>query len=132
MVNFSRPGHQLIARRRYSLLALTRHHVEPHEEHWFARCRADYLAQFPFVAVRAGAAGACCCCSSGRSRNRIFSLVTVLGWCSSMSLQRSVRSQEVAPGFDEKRALKNRFGVIPPARVLVVHGLAGRRADRAR
>ena len=47
MARSSGPGHRLIAETPFSLLALTRHHVEPHEEHWFARCRADYLRNFP-------------------------------------------------------------------------------------
>jgi diguanylate cyclase (GGDEF)-like protein/PAS domain S-box-containing protein len=111
MANFSRPGHRLIAETPVSLLALTRQNVEPHEEHWFARCRADYLRNFPlslFELVRLSML----LLLVGPVAHPLFSLVAVLGWAFVMSCQHSVRRKEAEPGFDEKVALKNRFSVI--------------------
>jgi diguanylate cyclase (GGDEF)-like protein/PAS domain S-box-containing protein len=111
MANSSRPGLKLIAQTPYSLLALTRHHVEAHEEHWFARCRTDYLRNFPLSLLETVRL-ALLLMLVGPRTNPIFTLITALGWCTVMAMQRSVRLKEVAPGFDEKRALKNRFSVI--------------------
>jgi diguanylate cyclase (GGDEF)-like protein/PAS domain S-box-containing protein len=111
MANFSRPGHRLITQTPLSLLALTRHHVEPHEEHWFARCRADYLRNFPLSLLETVRL-ALLLLLVGPRTNPIFTLITVIGWCAVMAMQRSVRQKEAAPGFDEKLALKNRFSVI--------------------
>jgi len=41
-------GQSLVQQSPLTLLALTRHEVEPHEVAWYARCRADYLRSFPF------------------------------------------------------------------------------------
>ncbi|HEX8056315.1 MAG TPA: diguanylate cyclase, partial [Novosphingobium sp.] len=111
MANFSRPGHELITRTPLSLLALTQHHVEPHEENWFARCRADYLRAFPLSLLETVRL-ALLLLLVGPRTNPIFTLIVVAGWCGIMAMQRSVRQKEAAPGFDEKLALKNRLSVI--------------------
>ncbi|MBW8755097.1 MAG: EAL domain-containing protein [Sphingomonadales bacterium] len=111
MANFSRPGHELIVQTPYSLLALTRHAVEPDEEHWFARCRADYLRNFPLSLLETVRL-ALLLMLVGPLTNPIFTLVTVIGWATVMAMQVSVRGKEAAPGFDEKLALKYRHSVI--------------------
>src|SRR5262245_16085978 len=110
MAIFSGPGHKLIAQTPYSLLALTRHHVEPQEEHWFARCRADYLRNFPLSLLEMVRLSLLMLLV-GPTTSPIFTALTLVGWCGVMAMQRSVRRKEAAPGFDEKRALKNRFSV---------------------
>ncbi len=111
MANFSRPGHKLITETPFSLLSLTRHHVKPHEENWFARCRADYLRNFPLSLLEMVRL-ALLLMLVGPLTNPIFTGLTVLGWCGIMLMQRSVRLKESVPGFDEKRALANRLSVI--------------------
>jgi diguanylate cyclase (GGDEF)-like protein/PAS domain S-box-containing protein len=111
MAKFSRPGHRLIAETPYSLLALTRHHVEPHEENWFARCRADYLRNFPLSLLELVRVSLLLTLV-GPLTSPVYSTVTLAGWCVVMWMQRSVRGKEAAPGFDEKLALKHRYSVI--------------------
>ncbi|MFA7603078.1 MAG: EAL domain-containing protein [Novosphingobium sp.] len=111
MVVHSRAGHRLITQTPYSLLALTRHDVEPHEEHWFARCRADYLRSFPLSLLEAVRL-ALLLLLVGPQTKPAFTALVLVGWCAIMAMQRSVRVKEAAPGFDEKRALRNRFSVI--------------------
>jgi diguanylate cyclase (GGDEF)-like protein/PAS domain S-box-containing protein len=104
-------GHKIIGETPYSLLALTRHHVEPHEEHWFARCRADYLRNFPLSLLEMVRL-AVLLALVGPSSAPIFTAVTLIGWVWFMALQRSIRGKEAAPGFDEKLALRHRFSVV--------------------
>ncbi|MBV1688075.1 EAL domain-containing protein [Novosphingobium sp. G106] len=111
MANLSRPGHELIAQTPLSLLSLTQHHVEPHEENWFARCRADYLRAFPLSLLETVRL-ALLLLLVGPKTNPIFTIITVIGWCAVMAMQGSVLQKESAPGFDEKLALKNRLSVI--------------------
>ncbi|RZK02452.1 MAG: bifunctional diguanylate cyclase/phosphodiesterase [Novosphingobium sp.] len=111
MVVSSPPGHKLIVETPLSLLALTRHHVEPHEENWFARCRADYLRAFPLSLLETVRL-AILLMLVGPRTNPIFTLLTVLGWCGIMAMQRSVRHKEASRRFDEKTALRYRVSVI--------------------
>ena len=111
MVNAAKPGHRLIAETPLSLLALTRHQVEPHEEHWFARCRADYLRAFPMSLLELLRL-ALLMCLVGPLTEPVFTALALAGWGLVMAAQHSVRRKEAAPGFDEKLALKNRFSVI--------------------
>src|SRR3954468_11408248 len=101
MANFSRPGHDPTVQPRSSPLALTRHAVEPDEEHWFTRCRADYLRNFPLSLLETVRL-ALLLMLVGPLTNPIFTLVTVIGWATVMAMQVSVRGKEAAPGFDEK------------------------------
>jgi diguanylate cyclase (GGDEF)-like protein/PAS domain S-box-containing protein len=92
-------------------LALTRHPVEPHEESWFARCRADYLRNFPlslFETVRLSLLFLLV----GPFTSTSFTLAAVAGWSLVMAAQWLMRRKELAPDFDEKRALANRRAVI--------------------
>jgi diguanylate cyclase (GGDEF)-like protein/PAS domain S-box-containing protein len=111
MANFSRPEHRLIAETPLSLVALTRHHVEPNEEHWFARCRADYLRNFPLSLLELVRLSTLLLLV-GPLMHPLFAVVAMLGWILVMSCQRSLRRKEASAGFDEKLALKNRFSVI--------------------
>jgi diguanylate cyclase (GGDEF)-like protein/PAS domain S-box-containing protein len=111
MVNAAKPGHRLIAQTPLSLLALTRHQVEPHEEHWFARCRADYLRAFPLSLLELLRL-ALLLSLVGPFTEPLFTALTVIGWVIVMAAQHSVRRKEARPGFDEKLALRNRFSVI--------------------
>ncbi|MCW1427880.1 putative bifunctional diguanylate cyclase/phosphodiesterase [Novosphingobium sp. JCM 18896] len=111
MVVSSPPGHKLIVETPLSLLALTRHHVEAHEENWFARCRADYLRAFPLSLLETVRL-ALLLLLVGPRTNPVFTLLTMLGWCAVMAMQRSVRHKEARREFDEKRALKYRVSVI--------------------
>ncbi len=111
MGNFSRPGHRLIIETPYSLLALTRHKIEVHEEHWFARCRADYLRNFPLSLLETVRL-ALLLLLVAPSAHPVFAALTVIGWGVIMAAQNSVRKKEAAPGFDEKLALRNRSSVI--------------------
>lgn len=104
-------GHRLIAETPLTLLALTRHHVEPHEEHWFARCRADYLRNFPLALLELVRL-AMLLSLVGPLTSPIFSLAVLVGWVVVMAEQIAVRRRETEPGFDEKRALGNRAGTI--------------------
>jgi diguanylate cyclase (GGDEF)-like protein/PAS domain S-box-containing protein len=111
MANASRPAHGLITQTPYSLLALTQHHVEPHEEHWFARCRADYLRNFPlslFETVRLSLLFLLV----GPFTNIAFTLAALGSWSVVMTMQALTRRNEKAPDFDEMRALANRRAVI--------------------
>ena len=99
----AKAGHKLIAETPLTLLALTRHQVEPHEEHWMARCRADYLRSFPLVllelvrlAILLGLVGPW--------TSLAFTLATIAGWLTVVTTQRSVRRKEAKAGFDEKLA----------------------------
>jgi diguanylate cyclase (GGDEF)-like protein/PAS domain S-box-containing protein len=111
MAEFSRPGHRLITETPFSLLALTRHHVEPHEENWFARCRADYLRNFPLSLLEMVRVSLLLALV-GPLTSPIFTLATLVGWAAVMAMQHSVRRKEAAPGFDEKLALKHRYSII--------------------
>src|ERR1700753_1164184 len=108
MARFSRPGHKLIAETPYSLLSLTRHHVEPHEEHWFARCRADYLRNFPLSLLELVRVSLLLVLI-GPLAFPVFTLIALSGWGIVMILQHAVRRGEAEPGFDEKLALKYRY-----------------------
>jgi diguanylate cyclase (GGDEF)-like protein/PAS domain S-box-containing protein len=111
MADHSRPGHRLIAESPLSLLALTRHDVEPHEEHWFARCRADYLRSFPLSLLEMVRL-TLLLALVGPLTNLWFTALAVLGWAAIMTLQQMVRREEAMPGIDEKMALRHRRGVI--------------------
>ena len=103
--------HQLIAKTPLTLLALTRHQVEPHETSWFARCRADYLRSFPLTLLEL--VRLLMLLSLVGPRTDIsFSLTALVGWSLVCSLQAIARRKEASPGLDEKRALRNRAGVI--------------------
>ncbi len=111
MAKFLRPDHRLIAETPLSLLALTRQYVEPHEEHWFARCRADYLRNFPLSLLELVRLALLLTLIEPLS-HPTFGLVTVGGWGAVMAMQASARRKEAAPGFDEKLALRRRYSVI--------------------
>lgn len=111
MVNAAKPGHRLIAETPFSLLALTRHHVEPHEEHWFARCRADYLRSFPLSLLELVRV-TLLLWLVGPLGHPLFTFAALSGWAVVMAAQISVRRKEAQPGFDEKLALKYRYSVI--------------------
>jgi diguanylate cyclase (GGDEF)-like protein/PAS domain S-box-containing protein len=104
-------GHGLIAETPYSLLALTRHHIEPQEEHWFARCRADYLRSFPLSLMELLRL-VTLLSLVGPATNLAYTMVTISGWGIVMAMQASVRRLEAQPGFDEIVALRNRSNVI--------------------
>jgi len=111
MVNAAKREHRLIAETPLSLLALTRHHVEPHEEHWFARCRADYLRSFPLSLLELVRV-TLLLWLVGPLNHALFTLAALGGWALIMAAQRSVRRKEARPGFDEKLALKYRHSII--------------------
>jgi len=111
MVNAAKPGHRVIAETPLTLLALTRHHVEPHEEDWFARCRADYLRAFPLTLLELVRL-AILLSLVGPATDLAFTATALLGWALVLGVQASARRRETAPGFDQRRALSNRRGTI--------------------
>lgn len=111
MAKFDRGGHRLIMQTPFSLVALTRHDVEPHEEHWFARCRADYLRNFPLSLLELFRLGMLLTLA-GTWSNPAFTLAALAGWATIEAMQVIVLRAEAKPGFDEKRALHNRARTI--------------------
>lgn len=111
MADAGKVEHRLIAKTPLTLLALTRHQVEPHEKLWFARCRADYLRSFPLTLLELVRL-LMLLSLVGPLTNISFSLTALVGWSLVCSLQAIVRRKEASPGLDEKRALRNRAGVI--------------------
>jgi len=111
MVNAARAGHRLIAEAPLTLLALTRHHVEPHERQWFARCRADYLRNFPLALLELVRL-LMLLSLVGPLTSTVFSIAALAGWALIMVVQTSVRRKEALPGFDQELALQNRRGTI--------------------
>jgi diguanylate cyclase (GGDEF)-like protein/PAS domain S-box-containing protein len=111
MVNAAKPGHRLIAESPLTLLALTRHEVEPHEEDWFARCRTDYLRNFPLSLLELVRL-TMLLSLVGPLTSPAFSIAALAGWALVMGVQISVRRKEARPGFDQKLALYNRKATI--------------------
>ena len=111
MADARKVEHRLIAETPLTLLALTRHHVEPHEKSWFARCRADYLRSFPLTLLELVRL-LILLSLVGPLANLALSLTALVGWSLVCSLQAIARRKEASPGFSETRALRNRAGVI--------------------
>lgn len=111
MSRFDYGGFELVKRTPLTLISLTRHPVEPHEENWFARCRADYLRSFP-LALMEFLRLTLLLSMVGPFTNLSYSLFAILGSALVMSAQSSVRRREVQPGFDERVALRLRYSVI--------------------
>lgn len=100
-------GHELIRRTPVTLLALTRHPVEPHEEDWFARCRGDYLRSFPltlFELVRLAAL----LLLVGPSTSLAFTCAALAGFALVVGTQASVRHREADPDLRQTLALRFR------------------------
>ncbi len=104
MVIKDRNGRQLVQDTPFTLLALTRHDIEPHEEHWFARCRADYLRSFPLMLLELVRLSMLLSLV-GPTSSLTYSACAVIGWLMICATQATVRNKEKLPGFDEKRAL---------------------------
>lgn len=111
MVNVAKSGCRLIAETPFTLLALTRHHVEPHEEAWFARCRADYLRAFPLRLLELVRL-TLLLVLVGPTTSLAFTASALAGWFMVMALQTMARRTEATPGFDQQRALRNRRDAI--------------------
>lgn len=111
MANFGKVGDELIKQTPITLLALTRHPVEPHEEEWFARCRGDYLRSFPLSLLEIVRL-AVLLALVGPSTSWPFTCAALAGWAIVTGAQLSVRRHETIPGFDQRLALRYRKGTI--------------------
>lgn len=103
--------HELIKQTPISLLALTRHPIEPHEENWFSRCRADYLRSFPLSLLELVRL-TLLLSLVGPFTNVTYSVLVIIGWGAVMVSQVSVRKKELQSGFDQTLALRYRYNVI--------------------
>ena len=111
MVIKGRDGQRLVAETPFTLLALTRHPVEAHEEQWFARCCADNLRSFPLTLLEVFRLVALLGVV-GPLTQANFTACAVIGWLLVIGTQYSVRRYEVLPEFDQRRALRFRQGTI--------------------
>lgn len=111
MKQFGKVGHELIKQTPFTLSALTRHRIEPHEEDWFARCRGDYLRSFPLSLLEMVRL-AMLLSLVGPYTSLPFTIVALAGWGLVMGTQMSVRRKEADPGFDPKVVLRYRKGTI--------------------
>ncbi|GGB96726.1 hypothetical protein GCM10011494_13980 [Novosphingobium endophyticum] len=111
MARFGKSGNELIKQTPVSLLALTRHPVEPDEEDWFARCRGDYLRSFPLSLLELVRLSLLLSLV-GAVSNVAFTCAAVGGGAVVMVMQAGVRHREARPGFDPKIALNYRRRVI--------------------
>lgn len=100
-------GPELIRRTPITLLALTRHRVEPHEEDWFARCRSDYLRSFPFTLLELVRLSALLLLV-GRSSNLAFVCAVLVGFALVMGAQASLRHREANLQCSQTLALRYR------------------------
>lgn len=107
MANFGKVGNELIKQTPITLLALTRHPVDPHEEDWFARCRGDYMRGFP-VSLLEFVRLATLLMLVGASMTLAFASAALAGWTIVMAIQALVRRREAVPDFDQKLALRYR------------------------
>ena len=111
MSGFRAVGHELIRKTPFTLLALTRHPVEPHERDWFARCRADYLRSFPLSLLEALRLGLLLCLV-GPATSLPFTLLVWIGWMWFMVAQFAVRRSERAADCDQETSLRRRAVII--------------------
>ena len=111
MGRYDKLGQELIAETPLTLRALIRHKVEPHEEPWFARCRADYLRSFPLSLLELVRL-AMLLSLAGSAASLSYTAAAVGGWMLVMATQISVRRRESVPGYDEVVALRHRAGTI--------------------
>ncbi|HKT85545.1 MAG TPA: EAL domain-containing protein [Novosphingobium sp.] len=111
MAQFGKVGHELIRQTPMTLLALTRHPVEPHEEDWFARCRGDYLRSFP-VSLLDLVRLAMLLSLVGPFTSLVFTLTASSGWAVVAAVQLSVRRNDTIADFDQRAALRYRGGSI--------------------
>lgn len=109
MAQLGKTGHELIKQTPFTLLALTRHPVDPQEEDWFARCRGDYLRSFP-ISLLELVRLAMLLSLVGPLTSSAFTVAAVIGWAVVMAAQVSVRRSEAIPDFDQKVALRFRRG----------------------
>jgi diguanylate cyclase (GGDEF)-like protein/PAS domain S-box-containing protein len=108
MVKADKHRNMVIATTPISLLALTRHHVEPHEEQWFARCRGDYLRNFPLSLLEMVRL-LMVLSLTGPFTSWLFTTAAVIGWAVVMGAQFIAHRGEADPGYDQKIALRNRM-----------------------
>lgn len=111
MGRYDKLGQELIKETPLSLRALIHHKVEPHEEPWFARCRADYLRSFPLSLLELVRL-AMLLSLVGPALSVAYTTAAIGGWMLVMATQISVRRREAVPGYDEVRALRHRAGTI--------------------
>src|SRR5262245_43338417 len=111
MPGFRAVGHELIRKTPFTLLALTRHPVEPHERDWFARCRADYLRSFPLSLLEALRLGLLLSLVHPAA-DAAFTVAASLGWISIMVAQFLARHSERSPDCDQETALRQRRLII--------------------
>ncbi|WP_341713721.1 EAL domain-containing protein [Erythrobacter sp.] len=107
MLGLGKFEHELIRQTPLSLLALTRHTIEPHEEEWFARCRADYLRSFPTTLLEL-VRSALLLALVGPLTGIAYSLFVTIGCGAFLLAQISLRRTEARPGADQAAALETR------------------------
>ncbi|WP_039857657.1 GGDEF domain-containing protein, partial [Novosphingobium pentaromativorans] len=103
----SKAGHALIRQTPVTLLALTRHHVEPHEEDWFARCRSDYLRSFPLTLLELVRLAALLLLV-GPSTSTAFTCAALAGCALVVGIELAVRQRETKPDLSQSLALRYR------------------------
>jgi len=111
MGRYDKLGQELITETPLSLRALIQHKVEPHEEPWFARCRADYLRSFPLSLLELVRL-AMLLSLVGPVLSVAYTIAAIGGWTLVMATQISVRRREAVAGYDEVLALRYRAGTI--------------------
>ena len=111
MAESGKVGFELIKQTPITLLALTRHPVEPDEEYWFARCRADFLRSFPLALLELVRVTALLSLV-GLTTNFFYTSVALAGWALVMATQMSVRRKEAIHEANEEIALHRRAGTI--------------------
>jgi diguanylate cyclase (GGDEF)-like protein len=101
---------QIVARTPLTMTALIDHRIEPHEEAWFARCRADYLRATPVVLFEIFRV-AMVLLLVQPWRHWEFLFWAIAGWIVMAWWQRQARLTEATVGYDDRFALRQRTWV---------------------
>jgi len=95
----------------WTLTEMIHHHVEPDEEQWFARCRADFLRSTPMVLIETFRLAMVLALIDGM-HHATMALWAILGWAAVMMLAGISWLYEKRPDADQKRMLYQRMAVL--------------------